>query len=414
MTIWYVGGFAILIVLAQLVSVYILLRRTRAQSQYSAELQSQLVGQLNALQQSYYHQQQNFSKLLHQFPHHIREELTTLKSYLQQQFPNFQQLLVNQWQQASSDIRDQIATTLRGNTENITQRLSDLTHQTQQQLLKISDQVDKRLYEGFDKTTAIFSDIVKRLALIDEAQKKITELSTNVVSLQAILADKRARGHFGEMQLHTLIKDLLPENYFVLQHTFSNSSRVDCLLKLPEPTGHMAIDAKFPLEGYRRYIETASQEPSKKAYAQQFRRDIEKHIHDIATKYIIGGETADSAVMFIPSEAIFAEIHAYFPEVVTSAHQKRVWLVSPTTLMAILTTASSVIKDVNTRQQVNIIQEHIQKLAQDFGHFQKHMLNLAKHIDKAQQDVQAATRSATKLTHRFSEIEKGQWQTEMI
>jgi DNA recombination protein RmuC len=273
-------------------------------------------------------------------------------------------------------------------------------------LKQISGQVEKRLSEGFEKTTQTFTDIIKRLALIDEAQKRITELSSNVVTLKDLLSDKRSRGAFGEVQLESLIRNLLPETNFRFQHTLSNSTRVDCLLMLPSPTGNVAIDAKFPLENYQRMVDRQAPETDRKLAEIQFKKDLKMHIQDISSKYILSGETADGAIMFIPAEAVFAEIHAHHSDIVTYAQQSRVWIASPTTMMAILTTTRAVIKDEATRKQVHIIQEHLGFLAKDFERFDKRMEDLAKHISQANEDVKNVNVSAKKITARFGKIEQ--------
>ncbi len=198
----------------------------------------------------------------------------------------------------------------------------------------------------------------------------------------------------------------MPEGSFNMQQTLSNGTRVDCLLTLPEPTGNIAIDAKFPLESYQRMMDNDASEAERVQARRQFRQDIKKHIHDIAHKYLIAGETADGAVMFLPAESLFAEIHAHFPELVEEAQRQRVWLVSPTTLMAVLTTARAVIKDVATRKQVHIIQEHLRYLSKDFGRFQQRMDKLAGHIRMAHEDVKQVNTSAQKISSRFTKIEK--------
>ncbi len=226
------------------------------------------------------------------------------------------------------------------------------------------------------------------------------------MSLQEVLSDKRSRGAFGEVQLASLIRNMLPENHFSLQHTFTNGKRVDCLLLLPEPTGNVSVDAKFPLESYHLITAAQAGSPERKQAEQRFRADIRKHIQDISEKYIIPGETGEGAVMFIPAEAVFSEIHAHFPDLIEVAHRSRVWLVSPTTMMAILTTARAVIKDAATQKQVHIIQEHLIALGRDFERFQKRMDNLARHIDQAQNDVELVHKSSQKITSRFQKIEK--------
>lgn len=336
--------------------------------------------------------QQAQAEYRHRLDEHHVKQLTTLQESLQQ---------------AMSDVRQQMNATLNHNAQMVAEQLAKLTQGVDNRLKEISGQVDKRLAEGFEKTNATFTDVIKRLALIDQAQQKITELSTNVVSLQEVLSDKRSRGVFGEVQLNALIRNVLPESQFSIQHTLSNGKRVDCLLFFPAPTGHVAIDAKFPLESYQKLVGTTRLSDSERRQCeQQFRQDIRKHLQDISTKYIIPGETADGAMMFIPAEAVFAEIHAHYPDLVEEAHKARVWMASPTTLMAILTTARAVIKDEATRQQVNIIREHLGYLSQDFDRFQKRMDALAKHIDQANTDVKEVQISAQKISTRFNKIEK--------
>ncbi len=266
--------------------------------------------------------------------------------------------------------------------------------------------VDQRLADGVEKSTETFGRVLGHLARIDEAQKRITELSNSVVGLQEILGDKRSRGAFGEAQLAALVRNLLPEGSFALQRTLSNGTRVDCLLELPPPTGNVPIDAKFPLESYRRMVDPDAPEAERVQAAQRFRLDVRRHVEDIAAKYLIPGETADGAVMFVPAEAVFAEIHARFPDLVEEAQRRRVWLASPTTLMAILTTALAVLKDEATRRQVHVIRQHLRELAQDFTRFQQRMDNLARHITQAQQDVEQAATSARRITGRFERIER--------
>ncbi len=300
----------------------------------------------------------------------------------------------------------QLTEGLSVNAEAVGKRMDGLTERTDQRLQEIGGQVERRLSEGFEKTTETFTRVLEHLSRIDEAQKRITELSSNVVSLQEVLADKRSRGAFGEVQLNALIRNLMPEQGFSLQHTLSNGMRADCMLFLPEPTGNVAIDAKFPLESYQRLTDSQLPDADRARAGGQFRQDIRKHIHDISGKYIIAGETSDGAVMFIPSESIFAEIHGHYPDLVEEAYQRRVWLVSPTTMMAILTTARAVLKDAATREQVHVIQKHLNLLSKDFGRFQERMDRLSRHIGQAHKDVQEVNVSARKISDRFGQIEK--------
>jgi len=291
-------------------------------------------------------------------------------------------------------------------TEALVKQVLMLTESTDQRLKEIGGLVEKRLHEGFEKSNETFNRVLQHLSRIDEAQKRITELSSNVVSLQEVLADKRSRGAFGEVQLSALVANLMPENSYALQYTLGNRTRVDCMLFLPEPTGKIGIDAKFPLESYRRMTDTDAPESARNRAASQFRQDIRKHIDDIADKYILPGETSDAAVMFIPAEAVFAEIHAHYPDLVDAAGRRRVWLVSPTTLMAVLTTARAVLKDADTREQLHLIQHHLHLLSKDFGRFQGRMDKLASHIRQAHDDVKDVNISAQKISKRFIQIER--------
>lgn len=333
----------------------------------------------------------------------LRESILRL---LSEQQLNGLKTIIESMQNSMGDIRTQITTALSNHASELGLRVEKLIEATDTKLREISGQVDRRLSDGFEKTNATFIDVVKRLALIDDAQKKITDLSGSIINLQEVLADKRARGAFGEVQLSALLHNVLPKENFALQHTLSNGKRVDSILFLPEPTGNIAIDAKFPLENYQKLSNPNLSESERVTAEQQFRLDIKKHIQDIAEKYIIHGETADGAIMFIPAEAIFAEIHSNYPDLVELSHRLKVWLVSPTTLMAILTTARAVIKDAATRKQIHIIQEHLVLLGKDFERFQERMDNLAKHIDMAHADVEAVHKSAKKISGRFNSIER--------
>lgn len=342
--------------------------------------------------------------------HEFRDGITRLLFEQKQQLSEQQLLglktMIDSMRSGIGDVRTQVTGALNNHASELSQRVEKLTESTDKKLQEMTGQVERRLADGFEKTTTTFTDVVKRLALIDEAQKKITELSSNVVNLQEILTDKRARGAFGEIQLAALIQNILPQENFALQHTLSNNKRVDCILFLPDPTGHIAIDAKFPLENYQKLANPHLDETERNLAKQQFRLDIRKHLQDIAEKYIIPGETADGAMMFLPAEAIFAEIHANYPELVELSHRSKVWLVSPSTLMAILTTARAVIKDSATSKQIHLIQEHLIVLSKDFGRFQERMDNLSQHIAQANTDAEEINKSAKKISNRFSSIEK--------
>ncbi len=290
--------------------------------------------------------------------------------------------------------RDQLQSFERALQEKVDARLSE-----------IGGKVSERLDEGFKRTNETFVSVMTRLQTIDDAQKKIETLTSSVVSLQQLLGSKSSRGAFGERQLEDIVKNVLPESAYEFQYTFQTSAaRADCVLKLPDPTGLIAIDSKFPLENYERMI---SDGPDR-IPPGVFKADVRRHVDDIASKYIVPGETSDGAVMFLPAEAVFAEIHAHHRDLVEYAMQRRVWIVSPTTLMAVLNTARSVLKDVETRKQIHVIKDELAKLAGDFGRFQMRMDNLARHIDQAKKDVDDVQTSSRKITERFAKIERAE------
>jgi DNA recombination protein RmuC len=270
---------------------------------------------------------------------------------------------------------------------------------------QISGRVSERLDEGFKRTNETFANVMARLATIDEAQKKIDGLTTNVVSLQQLLGDKRSRGAFGEVQLEALVRNILPPGSFRMQCSLVNGTRVDCLLVLPEPTGNVAIDSKFPLENFHRMLDAELSEVERAAAKRMFKSDVKRHIEHISDRYIIANHTSDGAMMFLPAEAVFAEIHAYHCELVDYAMQRRVWIVSPTTLMAVLNTARAVLKDVETRRQVHIIKEELARLGKEFHRFDERMRKLAEHIRLAHEDAERVQVTSQKISQRFAQIE---------
>ncbi|WP_448211160.1 DNA recombination protein RmuC [Colwellia sp. MEBiC06753] len=366
------------------------------------------------VQQNQLTQQHQVKQLFSEFRLELLQQQQTSDAKSQrllfEKFQSLNQLLNSNHQQTA----EQLTLMAKVSRDEQAASIEKLTQSTDKRLMEISGQVDKRLADGFEKTTQTFNDILKRLALIDDAQKKITELSTNVVSLQEVLADKRSRGAFGEVQLNSLVRNVLPENQFALQHPLSNGKVADCVLFLPKPTGNVVVDAKFPLESYKTMSNPAAEVVVRKAAEKQFKQDIKKHINDIAGKYLIENETADGAVMFIPAEAVFAEIHAHHADLVEYANKQRVWLASPTTLMAILTTARAVIKDEATKQQVHLIQEHLACLSVDFDRFKGRFSNLARHIDQAANDVKQINTSADKISRRFEKIEQVELQEDKV
>lgn len=288
---------------------------------------------------------------------------------------------------------------------SLTETTDKLNAKIDQRLEQISGKVNERLDEGFKKTNETFVNVMQRLATIDEAQKKIETLTGSVVSLQELLGDKRSRGAFGEVQLEALVRNVLPPSAFEMQYTLSNGTRADCVLRLPEPTGMVVVDSKFPLENYNRMFDAEANDADRALAQKQFRADVRKHVDDIAKKYIIANETSDGAVMFVPAEAVFAEIHAYHGELVEYANAKRVWIVSPTTLMAVLNTARAVLKDVETRKQIHVIKEALARLAVEFGRFDDRLKKLADHIRQAHEDAERIQITGGKISQQFQRIE---------
>ena len=316
---------------------------------------------------------------------------------------------LSQTRDAMQALKLALAESLAESREAMAARLADTTQslnaKIDERLNEISGRVSERLDEGFKKTNETFVNVMTRLATIDEAQKKIESLTGSVVSLQELLGDKRARGAFGEVQLEALVRNVLPTSAFEMQATLSNGTRADCVLKLPQPTGKVAVDSKFPLENYHRMLDPEANDVDRALAQKQFRIDVRRHVDAIGGKYIIAGETSDGAVMFVPAEAVFAEIHAHHAEVVDYAIAKRVWIVSPTTLMAVLNTARAVLKDVETRKQIHVIKDALARLAIEFGRFEERMRDLARHIRQAHEDVEKVQVTSSKISQRFAQIE---------
>ena len=271
-----------------------------------------------------------------------------------------------------------------------------------ERLGSLQDRVGQSLHANAEQAGQALTDLRERLAVIDAAQKNIAELSSQVVDLQNVLSNKQARGAFGEVQLQDIVQSSLPAQTYEFQAQLG-SKRVDCLLTLPNPPGCICIDAKFPLESYR-----ALREAKDEIATAQARRDftsaIRLHIRAIAEKYIVPGETADSALMFLPSEAVYAELHASFPNLVDEAGRARVWIVSPTTLMATLTTIRAVLKDVRMREQAHIIQKKVGELGLDVNRLGDRVDKLQRHFGQVVEDVRQVAISSDKITQKAAAI----------
>jgi DNA recombination protein RmuC len=291
----------------------------------------------------------------------------------------------------------------------VAERLQDqeriLTRSLEERLADMGKRVGDRLQEQTTQATKSLSDLRERLAVIDAAQKNISELSSKVVGLQDILSNKQARGAFGEVQMQDLVQNALPPSAYRFQATLTSGVRADCLLLLPNPPGAIALDAKFPLESYRALREARDAAALTQA-RRQFSTALRAHVRAIAEKYIVPGETADSALMFLPSEAVYAELHASFANLVDEAFRARVWIVSPTTLMATLTTVRAVLKDVHLREQAHIIQGELRRLLDDVGRLDERVGKLQRHFEQATEDVRQIRVSTEKVGKRAERIEE--------
>ena len=276
------------------------------------------------------------------------------------------------------------------------------------------DALSKRLGDGLDKQTektgATLKGLHERLAVIDSAQKNITDLSHQMVALQDILSNKQARGAFGEFQMESLIKDFLPPSAYDFQATLSNGTRVDCLIRLPSPPGTIPIDSKFPLEAYRA-IQKAKSDAEKINANREFSKDVGLHVKAIAGKYIIPGET-DWAIMFLPSEAIFAELNSNFPNVVEDAQRRRVGFVSPSTLMALVNTIGSILKDGQMKEQAGLIQKQVALMLNDVRLLDERVGKLKTHFRLASEDIDGIAVSSDKITNRGQKISDVQLEEE--
>jgi len=339
------------------------------------------------------------------FNEKLLNNVSTMRVKIAESLSHSNQSQAQAFTRFQSHFSESVDMSLKRNLDSLNKMFHDLRQSTDQHMKEINERVETRLKHGFEQTNQIFIDIKERLNQIDQAQQRISELSNNVVSLQKTLDNKGARGAFGEVQLAEIVKDMIPEKFCKFQQTLSNDKRPDCVIFLPPPTGKLIIDAKFPLENYKLMFNQNISDEDKNTASAFFKRDIKKHIKDISDKYILPGETADGAVMFIPSEAVFAEIHAHHPDLVKQAQLKRVWMASPTTLMALLTTARAVLADDERSKQAKIIHEHLSVLAIEFNRFSKRMDDLAKHINMAHDDVNKINISAKKITDKFEQIE---------
>ena len=326
------------------------------------------------------------------------------------------------------ELKNDVTTIVKTNNEHINQQIAqfgqsiqvklstdfkELNTQIEKRLNDINQKVEERLTEGFKQTNETFQNIADRITKIDEAQKNIQQLSISIVDLQGVLTDKKTRGLFGEVQLKQLLSNTFGdrEQLYKMQHKLSNDKMVDAVVYAPEPIGMISIDSKFPLENYNRMVDSALTDGERLEARKLFKTDVKKHIDAIATKYIILGETSDQAIMFLPAEAIFAEINAYHYELIDYAQQRSVMITSPTTLLSVLTIVEAIVLEAERNKHSKEMQLQISKLAQEFNRFKDRWGKLNRDIDALADDVKKINTTSDKITKSFDSIASVQLQS---
>ena len=291
--------------------------------------------------------------------------------------------------------------------KEMNQNFIQVNDKLEARLNRIDDRVNERINENFDKTNRTFQNVLERLSRIDEAQKKIETLSTDIVSLQSILTDKKSRGIYGEVNLKHILVNVFGEKndkIYQLQCPLPNGTIADCVLYAPNPLGMIAIDSKFPLENYQQMVDRNLSQTERTMHEKQFKIDVKKHIDAISSKYIIPGITSDQAIMFLPAEAIFAEINAYHTDLLEYAYKKKVWITSPTTLISTLSVIQMIIKNIERDQYTSIIHEELKKLGVEFSRYKERWDHLAKSIQMVNKDVENVYITTEKITRKFDSI----------
>ena len=290
---------------------------------------------------------------------------------------------------------------------NFNEDFTKMNERIEHRLDQINNKVNERLDVNFEKTNKTFTSVLERLGKIDEAQKKIDSLSSDIVSLQGILTDKKSRGIYGEVNLNHILASVFGDKndkVYRTQFSFDNNTIADAVIFAPEPLGLVAIDSKFPLENYRIMVDKKFDKASRDTAEKLFKSDVKKHIDAIASKYIIPGVTSDQAIMFLPAEAIFAELNAYHNDIIEYAYKKRVWITSPTTLMSTLTTIEVIIKNSERDKYAKVIQDELRKLSVEFSRYKDRWDKLSRSIETVSKDVEDIHITTDKITKRFDSI----------
>ena len=304
-----------------------------------------------------------------------------------------------------------------GLTKNINENFEKLSQKIENRLDAMNMKVEERLSKGFEETTKTFGNVLERLSKIDEAQKKIEALSSNVVSLQDILTDKKSRGIFGEIQLYQILSSVFGEKndkLYQKQYKLSNGNIVDSIIFTPEPLGNIAVDSKFPLENYRKMYNNDLSQIERENARKDFVTDLKKHIDAISSKYIIKNETSEQAILFLPAEAIFAEINAYHTDIIEYAYKKNVRIASPTTLISVLTVIQVMMTNLERDKYANIIQQELEKLNVEFTRYRTRWDNLQKDIEKVSKDVKEINTTSNKISKRFTEISNAKFEEKIV
>ncbi|HIS86664.1 MAG TPA: DNA recombination protein RmuC [Candidatus Caccenecus avistercoris] len=284
-----------------------------------------------------------------------------------------------------------------------------LDEKVDRKLTEINNRVTERLDQSLEKTNKTFANVLERLSKIDEAQKKIDGLGEDIISLQSILTDKKTRGIFGEVNLQFILENAfggLNTGIYDLQHKMSNGYIADAILYAPAPLGTIAIDSKFPLENYERMTNKSLSKEERLVAEKQFKIDFKKHIDAIASKYIIPGETSNEAILFLPAEAIFAEVNAYHTDILNYAYSRKVWITSPTTLMSTLTVIEMILKNMERDKYAKIIHEELNKLSVEFARYRERWERLARNINTVSKSVEELNTTSDKITKRFDSINR--------
>ena len=294
-----------------------------------------------------------------------------------------------------------------GLSRDITVDFDKMNDKMENRLRLINDAVNERLDQNFEKTNKTFTSVLERLSRIDEAQKKIDNLSSDIVSLQSVLTDKKTRGIFGEVNLYHIMSSVFGDNnnsIYKMQYTFPNGTIVDCALFAPEPLGLIGIDSKFPLEHYRQMVDKSLSVEVRAQAEKLFKQDMKKHIDAIGDKYIINGVTSDQAILFLPAAAIFAELSAYHTELIEYAYKRRVWIASPTTLISTLSTIQVIMKNIERDKYASVIHHELQLLSEEFKRYKDRWDKLIRSIETVGRDAKEIHTTTEKITKRFNAI----------